>query len=69
MTVQQQTIRHPRTGATPGDHPQPISLETIAVAEQVLTQMLREFRAEVAARAAADAGAIEYDSWLRGARH
>lgn len=48
--------------------PAPISLETLAVAEEVLLQMLRDWRARLEAPAP-EAAAVEYESWLRGARH
>jgi hypothetical protein len=68
MTVHQESIQASRS--IRGDVPQPVSLETIAVVEQMLTDMLRGLREKATSQpAAADAGAIEYESWLRGARH
>lgn len=42
---------------------EPVSLEAIAVVEQLLAQMLGELRQKLA-RSAAHDGAIEYASWL-----
>lgn len=67
MTVHQETITS-RTGGFAGDCPAPVSLETFAVVEQVLLRMLGELR-ERMTPAAPDAAGIEYESWLRGARH
>ncbi len=61
MTVLREAFSHPA-----GDVPQPVSLETIALIEQVLAQLLGALRARITAPATRDAGAIEYDSWLRG---
>lgn len=68
MTVHQQSFQASRSPGGPG--PQPLSPETIAVIEQVLTDLLRGLRDQAARQpaATADAGAIEYDSWLRRAR-
>jgi len=43
--------------------PHPVSLETIELIERALAAMLRSLRPR--AGAPAQAGAIEYDSWLR----
>ena len=51
--------------AMAGECPQPLSLETIAVIQQVLGEVLHGLRQRVTAQAAREAGAIEYTSWLR----
>lgn len=45
--------------------PAPISLETMAVVEQVLAQLLAELRQKLAGSVAPAAGAAEYASWFR----
>lgn len=67
MTVQQQSIRSSATGSIADACPQPVSLETLAVVEQVLADLLSALRgrqATQATQAARDAGAVEYASWL-----
>lgn len=49
--------------------PAPVSLETLAVIEQVFAETLRQLREKASPRKAAEAGETEYASWLRGARH
>ena len=51
--------------AMAGECPEPLSLETIAVIQQVLGEVLHGLRQRVTTHAAREAGAIEYTSWLR----
>ena len=51
--------------AMAGECPEPLSLETIAVIQQVLGEVLHDLRQRVTAQAGREAGAIEYTSWLR----
>lgn len=53
-------VQHDHGGACP----HPVSLETIELIEDALAAMLRSLR-PAAARASDQAGATEYDSWLR----
>lgn len=48
-----------------GDGPEPLSLETLAVVQQVMGEVLHGLRQRVAAQAEREAGAIEYASWLQ----
>lgn len=59
MTVQQETL-------AAGECPQPVSLETLAVVEQVLAQALGALKARLVAPPSPAAGLVEYASWLRG---
>jgi len=53
-----------------GQDPAPLSLETIAVVEQLLVQMLGSLRRQAATSQAQAAGAAEYASWrLVAPRH
>jgi hypothetical protein len=47
------------------DCPEPLSLETLAVVQQVLGEVLQGLRQRATAHAAREAGAIEYASWLQ----
>ncbi|AMO22607.1 hypothetical protein GCM10027034_30400 [Ramlibacter solisilvae] len=67
MTVHQESPQV--SSSIPGDFPTPIPLETIAAIEQVLAETLRALREKAKSQPAAGAGAIEYESWMRGARH
>lgn len=64
MTVQQQSIPSSATGPIADHCPQPVSLETLAVVEQVLADLLSTLRGRQATQAARDAGVVEYASWL-----
>lgn len=48
-----------------GACPHPVSLETIELIEHALAAMLRSLRPRAGDRAPGEAGAVEYDSWLR----
>ena len=63
MTVQRDLISSPQ--ATPAGFSRPVSPETIELVEQLLAGVLRSLRGETSAREAQEAGAIEYESWLR----
>ena len=68
MTVRAESIslqipRVPQDGC-----PAPVSLETLAVVEQVIAQALHALRDKATQSARNDAAAIEYASWLRS-RH
>jgi hypothetical protein len=64
MTIPHDPVELPQTAATRAECPEPISLETLAVIEQVLAQMLGELRGKLKGSLAAQQGAIEYASWL-----
>lgn len=59
MTVHQETL-------AAGETPQPVSLETLAVVEQVLAQALGALKARLGTPPSPTAGLVEYASWLRG---
>jgi hypothetical protein len=61
MNVRHESATLPHAGALPRDFPQPVSLETLAVVEQVFAQVLQGVRER--AERALD-GAAEYASWL-----
>lgn len=54
-------VQHEDGGACP----HPVSLETIELIEHALAAMLRSLRPGAGARPPEQAGAVEYDSWLR----
>ena len=54
-----------RTHAVLEECPEPLSLETLAVVQQVLAEVLQGLRQRAAPQAAREAGAIEYASWLQ----
>ena len=64
MTVQRDLIPTSQASAAAG-LPHPVSPETIALVEQLLAGVMRSLRAEPGLRETQEAGAIEYDSWLR----
>ena len=55
--------RAPNAHGTTWDCPEPLSLETIAVIQQVLSDVLHGLRERATGHPARDAGAIEYASW------
>jgi hypothetical protein len=61
MTVESNLLPTPQAGATP----HPFAPETIALVEQLLAGVLHSLRAEAGRCEAQEAGATEYDSWLR----
>jgi hypothetical protein len=63
MQTQPAFDRAPHAHGTARDCPEPLSLETIAVIQQVLGDVLHALRERVTGHAARDAGAIEYASW------
>lgn len=65
MQVQSRFEPAPHVHAMAGECPEPLSLETIAVIQQVLGEVLHGLRQRVTAQAAREAGAIEYTSWLQ----
>ena len=65
MHVQSRFDPAPQVHATAGECQQPLSLETLAVIQQVLGEVLHGLRQRVTAQAAREAGAIEYTSWLQ----
>jgi hypothetical protein len=67
MTVHQQTTQLPHP--MPRNRTPELTRETVSLVEQVLAEVVRGLHAQVSSQPAADAGAIEYESWLRGARH
>jgi hypothetical protein len=60
MTTHQETVQVPNREALVG-YPAPISLETIAVIQQVFAEVVRGLRERAAATQ--HAAAAEYDSW------
>ena len=65
MQVQSRFDPAPHVHAMAGDGPEPLSLETLAVVQQVMGEVLHGLRQRVATQAAREAGAIEYASWLQ----
>jgi hypothetical protein len=65
MTVQRDLISSPQATAAVAGSTHPVAPETIDLVEQLLAGVLRSLRAEADVRVAQEAGAIEYDSWLR----
>lgn len=51
-----------------GPCPDAISLETLAVVEEVLAQAARSLRERLRRPGPHDPGELEYQSWMRGAR-
>ncbi|MEJ7932430.1 hypothetical protein WG922_20830 [Ramlibacter sp. AN1015] len=65
MTFHQTVAEPARAAAAPrADGPEPISLETLAALEQLFARVLDELHRTRAHGQAAEAGAIEYASWL-----
>ena len=64
MHVQSRFDPAPQVHATVGECQQPLSLETLAVIQQVLGDVLQGLRQRASAQAAREAGATEYASWL-----
>ena len=65
MHVQSRFEPAPNAHAPAGQCPEPLSLETLAVIQQVLGEVLHDLRQRVTAQAGREAGAIEYASWLQ----
>jgi hypothetical protein len=63
MTVQDNASEISHHGSAGAGCPQPVSLETIEVIEQALTEMLASLRRKVMAPGGQEAGAVEYESW------
>ena len=63
MTRQQDVFSMQNESGAAVHCPDPISLETIELIHDSLSQLLRSLRRGVPARAA-EAGRVEYDSWL-----
>jgi hypothetical protein len=63
MQIQSAFDPAPQVHGTARERPEPLSLETIAVIQQVLGDVLHALRERVTGHAARDAGAIEYASW------
>jgi hypothetical protein len=64
MHVQSRIDPAPQVHATAGECPEPLSLETLAVIQQALGEVLQGLRQRATAHAAREAGAREYASWL-----
>jgi hypothetical protein len=64
MHVQSRFDPAPQVHATAGECPQPLSLETVAVIQQAVGEVLQGLRQRATAQAAREAGALEYASWL-----
>jgi hypothetical protein len=65
MTVQRDLTSSPQAASAVAGSIHPVSPETVALVEQLMAGVLRSLRGEASAREAQEAGAIEYDSWLR----
>ena len=63
MNVRQMVSSIPEGGHVTLAFPEPVTLETIEMLEEVSALMFRSLRRNALKPQARDAGAIEYDSW------